>query len=184
MSAQRHKPRHHNQQHDRQLNAPQKILQSQSPFQRTTMNEERSRDTRQSNASLIPPRNFHIRSMKNVFAKHHGVTACPTKKKHVRGVQCCTEELGTREYVFEVVLLASISGEPSSELEVDESACESDDDTNHPDEEREAYRAGEGHDGRWSCEDTGSDHTIEYQKDGRDETELPAFRGDDVLLRF
>jgi hypothetical protein len=60
-----------------QLDDPQEVLQPQTPFQGTAVDEKRRGDTSQSNGSLVPAVDGHLGGVQDVFSEDDRVGSGP-----------------------------------------------------------------------------------------------------------
>lgn len=104
--------------------------------------------------------------------KDDRVTAGPTKENNVASVEASGEELWLAENVFEVVLLASVLGDGSAELEIDSRAGKGNQHAGNPDEQRQTDTAGKLQDGAGRGKDASADNPVDDQKDCRDDANL------------
>lgn len=151
---------------DANLDDSQEVLKTQSPLHSSAVNQEGSRDTSHGNTSLVPIRNLDPRRVEDVFAKDHRVTSRPAQENDIGGVHARHEEARLAVDVFEVVLLAAVLGEAGAPFHVDCRAGPGDEAAGDPEEEGEAHAAGQGEDGAWSCEDAGTDDSVEDEHGG------------------
>lgn len=148
------------------LDNTQEVLKTQSPLQRSAVNQESSCDTSHSNTSLVPIRNLDSRRVEDVFAKDHRVTSRPAQENDIGGVHACHEEARLAVDVFQVVLFAAVLGKTGTPFHVDCRAGPGDEAAGDPEEEGQAHAAGQGEDGAWSCEDAGTDDSVEDEHGG------------------
>lgn len=148
------------------LDNTQNVLKTQSPLQSRAVNQESRRDTSHGNTSLVPIGNLDPRSVEDVFAKDNRVTGRPAQENDIGGVHARHEEARLAVDVFQVVLLTAVLREAGAEFHVDCRAGPGDDAAGDPEEEGEAHAAGQGEDGAWGCEDTGTDDSVEDEHGG------------------
>lgn len=73
------------------------------------MDQEGGRNTGQADTSLVPPSDFDLRSVEDVFSEDDTVRCRPAKQNGVCGEHGRSEKLGFGIDIFQVVLLASVS---------------------------------------------------------------------------
>lgn len=78
MTAEGDEPRddHHNEYKD--LEHPEEILQPESPFQGTSMEQKRECDARETNETERPSTGGLIGCQQNVFAEYERISSCPS----------------------------------------------------------------------------------------------------------
>lgn len=76
--------------------------------------------------------------------------------------------------MLEVVLLSTVSGKCCAKFEVDGHTGSGNDQTSYPDEQRKTDTSTARHNATRCSKDTSSDHAVEDEKDGADETDLSA----------
>lgn len=148
------------------LDNTQDVLKTQSPLQSSAVDQESSCDASHSNTSLVPIRNLDPRGVEDVLAKDNRVTSCPAQQDDIGGVHARHEEARLAVDVFQVVLLAAVLGETGAPFHVDCRAGPGDETAGDPEEEGEAHATGKGEDGAWSCEDAGTDNSVEDEHGG------------------
>lgn len=79
VAAQRHEAGNDDDEDDEQLDDAEGVLQTETPFQRTAMDEERGRDARQTNTALIPAIDLDIRRVQDKLAKDDRVSGRPAE---------------------------------------------------------------------------------------------------------
>jgi hypothetical protein len=95
-----------------------------------------------------------------------------TKQQHVSSVKTCSKESRLLEDILQVVLLASVLGNPCAELKIDSHTSGSDDHTRYPKEESKTNTARQLQDPTGRSEDSGADHAIEDQESCRHDADL------------
>lgn len=82
------------------LDYAESVLEPDTPFESTAVNEEGGGDASKANTTLVPAVNLYIGGVKNVLAKDDGVTGGPTEENNIAGVETSDEEFGLAVDVF------------------------------------------------------------------------------------
>ncbi|KAI6776592.1 hypothetical protein HG530_000537 [Fusarium avenaceum] len=155
-----------------QLDESESVLQTKTPLESASVDEERSGDTGQTNSSLVPSIDFLVGSVEDVLAKDDRVTRRPTHQENVRSVHASDEEPGLAVDELEVVLLTTVLGDTGSPFEVDGSTSSGNDGSNNPDDEGQTRTSKKSEDGARSGKDTGSNDTVEDEHRGTQNANL------------
>jgi hypothetical protein len=147
-----------------ELDNSEHILQPQSPFQSSTVNQEGDGDTSETQTSGIPLARLNPRRKKDVLAKHDRISCSPAKKNNIAGVQRGSEEPRLAEDILENILLASVSGNCRTKLHIDGSTSGGDEPTDKPHNQGETDGTAERENTAGRGEDTGADDTVEDEK--------------------
>ena len=107
-----------------------------------------------------------------------------TQQHHVSSVETSSEESRLLEDILQVVLLASVLGDSSTEFEVNGHTGCSDDHTGNPKEESKTNTARQLQDTTGCGEDTGTDHSVEDQECSAQDTNLALVRSCFGMLTF
>ena len=107
-----------------------------------------------------------------------------TQQHHVSSVETSSKEPRLLEDKLQVVLLASVLGNTSAELEVDGHTSGSNDHTRYPKEESETNATRKLQDTTGSGKDTGSDHSVEDQERSAQDADLALVRSCFGMLTF
>lgn len=108
MATESHPAGDDNDQNNEQFDGAKEVLQPQAPFQRERVDEESGSNAGQTNATLIPTVDLHLRSVEDVLAEDDAVTRSPAEEHSVRGEHGRGEELGLGVNIFQVVLFTAI----------------------------------------------------------------------------
>lgn len=157
---------------DEELDDAESILKTKPPFESTSMDEERSGDTSQTNTTLVPAINLGIRSMEDILSKDDRVTRSPAHEKNVRSVDAGDEELGLAVDELEIILLTTVLGDTGSPFEVHGRTSSGDDGTDYPDDESKTWTAEKSEDRAGCSKDTGSNDTVEDEHRRAQNTDL------------
>ena len=107
-----------------------------------------------------------------------------TQKHHISSVEASSKESRLLEDILQVVLLASVLGNASTELEIDCHSGGGNDHTRDPEEEGETDTAGQLQDTTRRGEDTGTDHSVEDQECSTQDANLAFVRSCFGMLTF
>lgn len=120
---------------DDELDDTKNILKTKTPFKSSSVDDERSRDTSQTDTTLVPTVDLLVGSMEDILSENDRVARSPAHENDVRSVDASDEELWLAVDELEIVLLAAVLGDTGSPFEVDGCASGGDDGTNDPDDE-------------------------------------------------
>lgn len=155
---------HNDQDNDEDLQDTKEVLQSNTPFQSSTVDEKGGGQASQGNTTLVPAGDFNLRGMKDVLAKYDGVTSGPAKKDDIARVEAGGQELGLSVDKLKVVLFTAVARQAGSEFHVYSSSSGGDNGTNQPQEHGQANTSRERENGSGGREDTSSDDSVEDEE--------------------
>lgn len=172
MTSKSHPSRNDDEEDDDELDHTQEVLKHETPLDSKGMDEEGSRDTGQTDTTLVPTIHFDVRRVQDILAKDDTVTGRPTQQDGIGRVHGRHQELGLLEDIFEVVLLSTVLGNSSTPFQIDSSTSHSNQSTNDPHDQGQTNTTRQRQNSTRGSEDTSTDDTVEDQKGGTDDTNL------------
>ena len=121
---------------------------------------------------------------KSVIDREAMLTKDLTQQHHISSVKSSSKEPGLLEDILQVVLLASVLGNTSTELEVDSHTSSSNDHTRDPKEESKTNATRKLQDTTRSGKDTSADHSVEDQERSAPDADLALVRSCFGMLTF
>lgn len=108
MSSQCHETGDDDEDQDNELENTEEVLQSKTPFDGGSVQDEGEGDAGETNGAQSPSFGLYVGREEDVFSEHQRVSSGPCEQHSVGCEHGGDEEAGSAEEVFEVVFLASV----------------------------------------------------------------------------